>query len=107
MTEHTVDTTIADNVRIVENFLFALQDEDFDAAAGALDENVVYQNVGLPTIRGRHKVRTKILAQRRDVISQPDKALVEVRNQLGVHDATLAAGSGRVKSVGLCTVEGS
>ncbi|MGK2881121.1 MAG: limonene-1,2-epoxide hydrolase family protein [Mycobacterium sp.] len=45
------------NIRIVDNFLYALQAEDFDAAAGALDENVVYQNVGFSKVRGRHTVK--------------------------------------------------
>lgn len=43
----------ADNIRIVETFLDALRDEDLDTAAAALAEDVVYQNVGLPTIYGR------------------------------------------------------
>ncbi|WP_046315530.1 limonene-1,2-epoxide hydrolase family protein [Mycobacterium sp. UM_Kg1] len=43
----------AENIRIVETFLDALRDEDLDAAAEALAEDVVYQNVGLPTIYGR------------------------------------------------------
>ncbi|WP_024441208.1 MULTISPECIES: limonene-1,2-epoxide hydrolase family protein [unclassified Mycobacterium] len=41
------------NIRIVETFLEALRDEDLDTAAAALAEDVVYQNVGLPTIYGR------------------------------------------------------
>ena len=51
MTELT-GTAVA-NTRTVEDFLNALQDEDFEAAEAALDENLVYENVGLPTIRGR------------------------------------------------------
>lgn len=43
----------AENIRIVETFLEALRDEDLDAVAAALAEDVVYQNVGLPTIYGR------------------------------------------------------
>lgn len=43
------------NIRTVEVFLNALQDSDYDTAGAALDENVVYQNVGLPTIRGRRR----------------------------------------------------
>ncbi len=39
--------------RIVEGFLNALQDGDYDAAEAALDDNLVYENVGLPTIHGR------------------------------------------------------
>jgi limonene-1,2-epoxide hydrolase len=42
-----------DNAHTVEVFLTAFQDQDFDAAAAVLDENLVYQNVGFPTIRGR------------------------------------------------------
>jgi limonene-1,2-epoxide hydrolase len=51
MTELT-DTTV-ENTRTVEGFLNALQDSDLEAAEAALDENLVYENVGLPTIRGR------------------------------------------------------
>lgn len=57
MTEPTGshDTVMAaDNIRIVEAFLAALRDDDLDAAAEALAEDVVYQNVGLPTIYGRN-----------------------------------------------------
>lgn len=54
MTEPTVQqTATADNVRTVETFLDALADDDLDTAAAALAEDVVYQNVGLPTIYGR------------------------------------------------------
>ena len=46
------DTTV-ENTRTVEGFLHALQDSDLEAAEAALDDNLVYENVGLPTIRGR------------------------------------------------------
>ena len=39
----------------VETFLNALQDQDFDTAENRLAQNLVYQNVGLPTIYGRHR----------------------------------------------------
>jgi limonene-1,2-epoxide hydrolase len=45
----------AANIRTVEGFLNALQEEDFEAADAALDDNLVYENVGLPTIHGRHR----------------------------------------------------
>jgi limonene-1,2-epoxide hydrolase len=51
MTELTA--TAGANTRTVEGFLNALQDSDFEAAEAAMDDNLVYQNVGLPTIRGR------------------------------------------------------
>ena len=51
MTELTA-TDIA-NTGTVEGFLNALQDSDFETAEAALDDNLVYQNVGLPTIHGR------------------------------------------------------
>ena len=51
MTELTGTTDT--NTRTVERFLYALQDADFDTAEAALDEHLVYQNVGLPTIHGR------------------------------------------------------
>ncbi|MGV1087018.1 MAG: limonene-1,2-epoxide hydrolase family protein [Mycobacterium sp.] len=46
-------STDIDNAHTVEVFLAALQNQDFDGAEAVLDENLVYQNVGLPTIRGR------------------------------------------------------
>ncbi|MDT5114483.1 MAG: limonene,2-epoxide hydrolase [Mycobacterium sp.] len=51
MTELT-GTAVA-NTRTVEGFLNALQDADYETADAALDDNLVYENVGLPTIRGR------------------------------------------------------
>jgi limonene-1,2-epoxide hydrolase len=51
MTELT-GTAVA-NTRTVESFLNALQDADYETAEAALDDNLVYENVGLPTIRGR------------------------------------------------------
>jgi limonene-1,2-epoxide hydrolase len=51
MTELT-GTAVA-NTRTVETFLNALQDTDYETAEVAMDENLVYENVGLPTIRGR------------------------------------------------------
>ena len=58
MTETTngsasVDRLQPDNARTVENCLTALQNQDIDAAGAGLDDNLVYQNVGFPTIRGR------------------------------------------------------
>ena len=39
-----VDTTA--NARVVETFLYALQDEDYDTADATLADNIVWQNVG-------------------------------------------------------------
>lgn len=50
MTEQT-----APNTRTVEVFLHALADEDLDTASTQLADGLVYQNVGLPTIRGRDR----------------------------------------------------
>ncbi|MGB8407883.1 MAG: limonene-1,2-epoxide hydrolase family protein [Mycobacterium sp.] len=41
------------NAEIVESFLYALQAVDLDTADSLLDDNLVYQNVGFPTIHGR------------------------------------------------------
>jgi len=56
MTETTsaVDTTA--NARTVETFLYAAQDEDFDTAESVLADNIEWQNVGFPTIRGRDRI---------------------------------------------------
>ncbi|GBG35779.1 limonene-1,2-epoxide hydrolase family protein [Mycobacterium montefiorense] len=51
MTELT-GTAVA-NTRTVETFLNALMDADYETADASLDDNLVYENVGLPTIRGR------------------------------------------------------
>ena len=58
MTETTngstsIDRLHPDNARTIEDFLAAMQDHDIDGAGAVLDENLVYQNVGFPTIRGR------------------------------------------------------
>ncbi|MGV0634012.1 limonene-1,2-epoxide hydrolase family protein [Mycolicibacillus trivialis] len=44
------------NIRTVATLLSSLQAQDFDALDGTLDDDVVYQNVGLPIIRGRRAV---------------------------------------------------
>lgn len=48
-------TAAAAPTATVETFLNALQDQDFDVAQNALAQNLVYQNVGLPTIYGRNR----------------------------------------------------
>ena len=50
--QRTISSQI-DNAHTVEVFLAALQNQDIDAAGAVLDEHLVYQNVGFPTIRGR------------------------------------------------------
>lgn len=54
MTEQisTVSSDI-DNAHTVEVLLSSLQAQDTDGAGAVLDDNLVYQNVGFPTIRGR------------------------------------------------------
>ncbi|MGJ0117562.1 limonene-1,2-epoxide hydrolase family protein [Williamsia sp. MIQD14] len=55
-TATTTTTTTTDDPRaVVTRFLFALRDEDFPTAAALLDDDLVYQNVGLLTIRGARK----------------------------------------------------
>ena len=44
------------NARTVETFLYALQDEDFDTADSAMADNIEWQNVGFPTLRGRERI---------------------------------------------------
>jgi limonene-1,2-epoxide hydrolase len=40
----------------VETFHYARQDEDFDIADSVLADNVVRQNVGVLTLRGRERI---------------------------------------------------
>lgn len=49
------EQTTVENAHTVEQFLYALQDSDLDAAGALLAEDLVYQNVGLPTIHGRKR----------------------------------------------------
>lgn len=54
MTEQSTNvSTDVDNAHTVEVFLTALQDKDLDTAGAQLDADLVYENVGFPTIRGR------------------------------------------------------
>jgi limonene-1,2-epoxide hydrolase len=56
MTEVTqTSPETAENIRVVEGFLNALQDVDYDTADSLLDDDLVYENVGLPTIHGRRR----------------------------------------------------
>ena len=55
MTEQTTELSTDTNAAVVEKFLYALRDKDLDAAGALLDDNLVYENVGLPTIRGRRR----------------------------------------------------
>ena len=49
------EQTTVENAHTVERFLYALQNSDLDAAGPLLAEDLVYQNVGLPTIHGRKR----------------------------------------------------
>ena len=55
MTEQQVVPVGADNIATVTAFLNSLRAPDLDAAAELLDENLVYQNVGFPTVYGRRR----------------------------------------------------
>lgn len=48
--------TDVDNARTVETFLYALQDEDFDAAESLMSDDFVWHNVGWLTLRGRQRI---------------------------------------------------
>lgn len=53
MTHQISISSDIDNAHTVEVLLSSLQAMDVDGAGAVLDDNLVYQNVGLPTIRGR------------------------------------------------------
>ncbi|MGD9620415.1 MAG: limonene-1,2-epoxide hydrolase family protein [Mycolicibacterium sp.] len=48
--------TKASNVDTVQTFLFALAEEDFDTVESLADPKLIWQNVGLPSIRGRARI---------------------------------------------------
>ena len=58
----TAPTTTDANARTVETFLFALADEDFDTVESLAAPELVWQNVGLPSIRGRARVMKMLRA---------------------------------------------
>ena len=55
MTEQTTELSTDTIAAVVEKFLYALRDKDLETAGALLDDNLVYENVGLPTIRGRRR----------------------------------------------------
>jgi limonene-1,2-epoxide hydrolase len=56
MTEQTSAVASTGNAIVVETFLNALSDQEFDTIDALLADDVVYQNVGLPTVHGRTRV---------------------------------------------------
>src|SRR4051794_5395632 len=50
---------------VVEAFLAALADTDLDAALDLVDDDLVYTNVGLPTIHGRAQLAKAFAAMER------------------------------------------
>jgi limonene-1,2-epoxide hydrolase len=56
MTDQISTVPTVDNKALVERFLFALQNEDFDTAEQLLAYDAQWQNVGLPTITGRQRI---------------------------------------------------
>jgi limonene-1,2-epoxide hydrolase len=50
------DGDVTDPQTVAEAFMEALAASDLDRALSYLDDDVVYSNVGLPTIRGRDRV---------------------------------------------------
>ncbi len=55
MTEFSGDTAAEAPARIVEAFLYALRDKDWDAFGSTMDDNIVFHNVGTPIIKGRDR----------------------------------------------------
>ncbi|CAN5219484.1 limonene-1,2-epoxide hydrolase family protein [soil metagenome] len=55
MTEQIAPHDSDTNIAVVEKFLYSLRDKDLTTADSLLDDNLVYQNVGFPTIRGRER----------------------------------------------------
>jgi limonene-1,2-epoxide hydrolase len=49
-------TTHPEPADVVRDFLTALADDDVDTAVDLVDDDIVYENVSLPTIRGKRRV---------------------------------------------------
>ena len=69
MTEQTTDLDAGRrdkaNIATVAKFFAALRDQDLDTADSLLADNLVYQNVGLPTIHGRRRAIKLFAAMQR------------------------------------------
>lgn len=52
----TALTPATANADTVQAFLFALAEEDFDTVESLAAAELIWQNVGLPSIRGRHRI---------------------------------------------------
>ena len=48
----------SDPVEVVEAFLAALADKDTETASALIDDDILYVNVGLPSVRGREEMQT-------------------------------------------------
>jgi limonene-1,2-epoxide hydrolase len=57
MTDPISAVTSETQARTVETFLKAMQSQDFDTIDALVADDIVYQNVGLPTIRGGARVK--------------------------------------------------
>jgi limonene-1,2-epoxide hydrolase len=57
MTDQISAVTNETQARTVETFLKAMQSQDFDTIDTLVADDIVYQNVGLPTIRGGRRVK--------------------------------------------------
>jgi limonene-1,2-epoxide hydrolase len=56
MSEQASADTSTGNAVVVETFLNALQDQDFVAIEGLIADDLVWQNVGFPSIRGGTRI---------------------------------------------------
>ncbi|MBB2990164.1 limonene-1,2-epoxide hydrolase [Mycolicibacterium iranicum] len=56
----SVDRKSVDNREIVRRFLLALEAEDIDTVESLAAPELVWQNVGLPSIRGRRRIVTML-----------------------------------------------
>ncbi|MGB3354504.1 MAG: limonene-1,2-epoxide hydrolase family protein [Mycobacterium sp.] len=56
MTDEALLINTATNSRTVQAFLYALADEDFDTVESLAAPELIWQNVGLPSIRGRARI---------------------------------------------------
>ncbi|MDG4665054.1 limonene-1,2-epoxide hydrolase family protein [Mycobacterium sp. 236(2023)] len=61
MTDEALPTAVTarhrdDRIATVQQFLFALEDNDFDTFETLAAPGLVWQNVGLPSIRGRSRI---------------------------------------------------
>lgn len=68
MTQQTATRRAGSNSAVVEKFLYALRDKDFDTVEALMADDIVYENYGYTRIRSRRRIAKMFRAMERPSI---------------------------------------